>query len=55
MDWEAIGPGGECTTVALLNAKLLFKYHVNTQISDALNLSQMCLFFTGGDSQWRGS
>lgn len=48
MDWEAIGPGGECATVALLNAKLPFKYHVYTHRLVMLSTLVRCAYFLQG-------
>lgn len=49
MDGEAIGPGGGgCATVALLNAKLPFKYHVYTHRLVMLSTLVRCAYFYRG-------
>lgn len=53
MDGEAIGPGGVCATVALLNAKLPFKYHVYTHRLVMLSTLVRCAFYRGWQSMGR--
>ena len=53
MDGEAIGPGGVCATVALLNAKLPFKYHVYTHRLVMFSTLVRCAFYRRWQSMGR--
>lgn len=54
MDGEAIGPGGGvCATVALLNAKLPFKYVCTHRLVMLSNLVRCAYFYRGWQSMER--